>query len=200
MTEGRRDYDLGSPVLDQLTLAQLIASGSYDRHLRIVRRRYRQRRDALVQALTSVCPRWRLRGIAAGLHVVAERGGDIGDGCRRRRRRAWRPRPAAGADAVFGRPAGDRDRLRRPRVAADRRSGGAAARCRDAVNASSPTEQQQRQVVGACPAGVGDDVGVDARDETGGFGLRQAAQRTVEGEEAADGVPCLGDAVGEQEH
>jgi len=31
--------DLGSPVIDQYALAQLIASGAYDRHLRHMRRR-----------------------------------------------------------------------------------------------------------------------------------------------------------------
>jgi len=33
--------DLGLPVIDQYALAQLIASGAYDRHLRHMRRRYR---------------------------------------------------------------------------------------------------------------------------------------------------------------
>ena len=42
--------DHGSPTLDQLALARLFESGAYDRHLRQARRRYRARRDVLVQA------------------------------------------------------------------------------------------------------------------------------------------------------
>src|SRR5262249_21623957 len=61
----RRKYlaDLGSPVLDQLTLAEMIRSGAWDRHLRRTRRLYRARRD-LVGA---VCGRagWPVTGIAA---------------------------------------------------------------------------------------------------------------------------------------
>jgi DNA-binding transcriptional MocR family regulator len=64
--------DLGSPVLDQHVLARLIASGAYDRHLRVMRRLYRDRRDAFVSALGERLPRLRVRGISAGLHVYAE--------------------------------------------------------------------------------------------------------------------------------
>ncbi|QOV36095.1 PLP-dependent aminotransferase family protein [Streptomyces ferrugineus] len=59
-----------SGVLDQLTLAEFIASGSYDRHVRASRSRYRRRRDALVSALASRAPDIRVTGIAAGLHAV----------------------------------------------------------------------------------------------------------------------------------
>lgn len=38
-------------VLDQLTLADFIACGQYDRHIRRMRQRYRGRRDQLVSAL-----------------------------------------------------------------------------------------------------------------------------------------------------
>jgi GntR family transcriptional regulator/MocR family aminotransferase len=56
-------------VLTQLTLADFIASGSYDRHVRRMRQRYRRRRDQLV---TAVAERGGLRptGIAAGLQIV----------------------------------------------------------------------------------------------------------------------------------
>jgi GntR family transcriptional regulator / MocR family aminotransferase len=40
-------------VFSQLTMAELITSGAYDRHVRAARRRYRDRRDALVTALVS---------------------------------------------------------------------------------------------------------------------------------------------------
>ena len=70
LREIRRDSDLGGSVLDHLAFADLIATGAYDRHLRTARRRYRQRRDALVAALAAALPSWQATGIAAGLHVL----------------------------------------------------------------------------------------------------------------------------------
>ncbi|HEX3814615.1 MAG TPA: PLP-dependent aminotransferase family protein [Mycobacteriales bacterium] len=60
----------GPAVLDQLTYAEFVRSGEYDRHLRAVRRRYRSRRDALVAALATALPDYRVTGTAAGLHVL----------------------------------------------------------------------------------------------------------------------------------
>ncbi|MFR0357798.1 PLP-dependent aminotransferase family protein [Streptomyces sediminimaris] len=57
-------------VLDQLTLAEFLTSGAYDRHVRAARLRYRRRRDALVAELARRAPQVRATGIAAGLHVV----------------------------------------------------------------------------------------------------------------------------------
>ncbi|WP_055698775.1 PLP-dependent aminotransferase family protein, partial [Streptomyces silaceus] len=57
-------------VLDQLTLAEFIASGHYDRHIRRMRQRYRHRRDQLVAALAARAPHITATGIAAGLHAV----------------------------------------------------------------------------------------------------------------------------------
>jgi GntR family transcriptional regulator/MocR family aminotransferase len=57
-------------VLDQLTLAEFLTCGAYDRHVRAVRLRYRRRRDALVAALAERAPAVRVTGIAAGLHAV----------------------------------------------------------------------------------------------------------------------------------
>ena len=62
--------DSGSPALDQLALARLIASGDHDRHLRRVRRAYAQRRDRLVAALARELPEGKIEGAAAGLHLV----------------------------------------------------------------------------------------------------------------------------------
>jgi GntR family transcriptional regulator / MocR family aminotransferase len=56
--------------LDQLTLAEFLTSGAYDRHVRAARLRYRRRRDALVAELARRAPRVHATGIAAGLHVV----------------------------------------------------------------------------------------------------------------------------------
>ncbi|MDT0457675.1 PLP-dependent aminotransferase family protein [Streptomyces sp. DSM 41527] len=61
-----------SGALDQLTLAEFLSSGAYDRHLRGMRLRYRRRRDQLVAALAAHAPQVRVSGIAAGLHVVLE--------------------------------------------------------------------------------------------------------------------------------
>jgi GntR family transcriptional regulator/MocR family aminotransferase len=62
--------DSGSPALNQLALARLIASGEHDRHLRRVRRTYAQRRDRLVAALARAVPEGRIEGAAAGVHLV----------------------------------------------------------------------------------------------------------------------------------
>ena len=56
--------------LDQLTLAEFIESGAYDRQIRRARLAYRRRRDRLTAALRA---RGRhVTGIAAGLHAVLE--------------------------------------------------------------------------------------------------------------------------------
>nr|WP_202885700.1 PLP-dependent aminotransferase family protein [Kribbella sandramycini] len=64
--------DLGSPVLPQLVLADLLAKGELDRHIRVTRDRYRQRRDALVETLGCAWPAAKVHGVAAGLHVMIE--------------------------------------------------------------------------------------------------------------------------------
>jgi GntR family transcriptional regulator / MocR family aminotransferase len=62
----RASFDRGLPTLDQLALAEFIARGALDRHVRRSRRHYRRRRDALVAAL----PAGRTGGVAAGLHMT----------------------------------------------------------------------------------------------------------------------------------
>ncbi|MEU9232910.1 PLP-dependent aminotransferase family protein [Streptomyces subrutilus] len=61
--------DRTSSALDQLTLAQFVTSGAYDRHVRGMRLRYRRRRDELALA---VGDRVGVSGIAAGLHAVLD--------------------------------------------------------------------------------------------------------------------------------
>ena len=63
--------DRGSPVLEQLALADLISRGEFDRHLRRMRPVYRRRRDALLAALARRLPWLEPSGISAGLHLVA---------------------------------------------------------------------------------------------------------------------------------
>lgn len=67
----------GPPLLDQLTFADFVASGAYDRHLRAARRRYRARRDALVVALAARMPDCHVSGAAAGLHVLLRFDGEL---------------------------------------------------------------------------------------------------------------------------
>jgi GntR family transcriptional regulator / MocR family aminotransferase len=62
--------DLGSSTLEQLALARLIDTATYDRHLRKARRRNRVRRDALIQAVARHLPGARISGISAGLHAL----------------------------------------------------------------------------------------------------------------------------------
>ncbi|HEX4288494.1 MAG TPA: PLP-dependent aminotransferase family protein [Trebonia sp.] len=60
----------GPSALDQLTLAEFVTSGAYDRQIRRARLVYRHRRDRLISALDQLG--LRVGGIAAGLHVVAD--------------------------------------------------------------------------------------------------------------------------------
>ncbi|MGZ4339931.1 MAG: MocR-like pyridoxine biosynthesis transcription factor PdxR [Gaiellaceae bacterium] len=53
-------------ALEQLTLAELLASGGYDRHVRRMRLAYRRRRDRLASTIGHVS------GIEAGLHAVVD--------------------------------------------------------------------------------------------------------------------------------
>jgi GntR family transcriptional regulator/MocR family aminotransferase len=67
VADEKRLSDLGSPVLEQLTLAAFLERGELDRHLRRTRPDYRRRRDALLRAVAGL----EIEGIAAGLHVLA---------------------------------------------------------------------------------------------------------------------------------
>jgi GntR family transcriptional regulator/MocR family aminotransferase len=63
-----------TPTLEQLTLAELLRSGAFDRHVRRMRQRYRARHDRLLAQLAEHNPELRPLGIAAGLHLVLEPG------------------------------------------------------------------------------------------------------------------------------
>jgi GntR family transcriptional regulator/MocR family aminotransferase len=62
--------DRGSPALEQLALADFVARGEFDRHLRRMRPIYRRRRDALLTALERHLPWLEPAGVSAGLHLV----------------------------------------------------------------------------------------------------------------------------------
>ena len=70
LVEAKHASDLGSPALPQLVLARLIANGELEQHIRVVRKRQRSRRDALLRALREHLPAARVQGIAAGLHLL----------------------------------------------------------------------------------------------------------------------------------
>jgi GntR family transcriptional regulator/MocR family aminotransferase len=64
--------DFGSSLLVQKTVAALMATGEYDRHIRRMMRRYRARRDALIDGLQRhLGEDVAVDGAGAGLHVVA---------------------------------------------------------------------------------------------------------------------------------
>ncbi|GAA1866017.1 MocR-like pyridoxine biosynthesis transcription factor PdxR [Asanoa iriomotensis] len=66
VVEAKRHTDYHTEVVGQLTLAELITSHGYDRHVRAARSRYRARRDLLLSRLRGEP----VRGVAAGLHAL----------------------------------------------------------------------------------------------------------------------------------
>ncbi|MEU4292574.1 PLP-dependent aminotransferase family protein [Kribbella sp. NPDC026596] len=75
----KRTADFQTATLDQLTLAEFIASGHYDRHVRRSRLHYRRRRDRLVELLAVRAPDVKVAGISAGLHVLLDVPADADD-------------------------------------------------------------------------------------------------------------------------
>jgi GntR family transcriptional regulator/MocR family aminotransferase len=57
---------VGTPRLTQLALADFVARGELDRHLRRTRAAFKRRREALIEALP---PEWTVQGPAVGLYV-----------------------------------------------------------------------------------------------------------------------------------
>lgn len=82
--------DQGSARIEQHALADFIARGELDRHLRRMRLRYRARRDLLIDALANAIPDARVQGIAAGLHVTVRLRGAFDEGTLREAARARR--------------------------------------------------------------------------------------------------------------
>ncbi|MFI6676515.1 PLP-dependent aminotransferase family protein [Kribbella sp. NPDC050470] len=79
VVEAKRTADYQTATLDQLTLAEFIASGHYDRQVRRSRLHYRRRRDRLVELLAQRAPEVQVAGISAGLHVLLDVPGDAED-------------------------------------------------------------------------------------------------------------------------
>jgi GntR family transcriptional regulator/MocR family aminotransferase len=68
VVEAKRARGAFANTLDELTLAEFLTSGAFDRQVRRARLAYRRRRDRL---LTTLAGRVEVSGIAAGLHAVA---------------------------------------------------------------------------------------------------------------------------------
>ncbi|MFH0516168.1 PLP-dependent aminotransferase family protein [Streptomyces sp. M41] len=70
ITNAKRIADQHSAALTQMIVADLLATGAYDRHIRQCRDHYRMRRDELSGALAAHVPAARLVGESAGLHAL----------------------------------------------------------------------------------------------------------------------------------
>lgn len=57
-------------AITQLTMADFIRNGHYDKHIRRMRARYRRRRDTLVDRLRRFAPAVGVSGLSAGLHLL----------------------------------------------------------------------------------------------------------------------------------
>uniref|UniRef100_UPI0034DFC83F aminotransferase class I/II-fold pyridoxal phosphate-dependent enzyme n=1 Tax=Streptomyces flavofungini TaxID=68200 RepID=UPI0034DFC83F len=66
----KRLTDLGNAALPQLVLARMMESGDLERHLRLIRRHHRRRRDAMIAAIRTHLPGAVVHGAAAGLHLT----------------------------------------------------------------------------------------------------------------------------------
>ncbi len=66
-------------MLPQLVLARLMESGDLERHLRLMRRRHRRRRDAMINALRRELAEAQIHGAAAGLHLMITFDADFTD-------------------------------------------------------------------------------------------------------------------------
>jgi len=69
VVDAKRHTDRHGDTIGQLTLADLIDSHGYDRHIRTRRLHYRRRRDLLVARLAGL-RRLTVEGVAAGLHAL----------------------------------------------------------------------------------------------------------------------------------
>ncbi|WP_415854229.1 PLP-dependent aminotransferase family protein [Sinomonas sp. G460-2] len=72
VTERLAAVAVQTSALDQLTLAELIRTGAYDKHVRRSRLAYRRRLERLLDTLKRATPELTTSGLAAGLHTVLE--------------------------------------------------------------------------------------------------------------------------------
>ncbi len=79
LTYAKALSDGGTPVLEQLALADFITRGELDRHLRRMRLLYRGRRETIVRALAANLPEASLGGVAAGLYAAVTLGPEVSE-------------------------------------------------------------------------------------------------------------------------
>lgn len=79
LVAAKRNADLGNAALPQLVLAELMSSGTLERHLRLLRRRHVRRRDAMIGAIATHLPGAVVHGAAAGLHLMITLPGTVDD-------------------------------------------------------------------------------------------------------------------------
>lgn len=77
LTAALRITGVTPPTLDQAALASFITDSGLERHLRRMRRRYAEKREILVQALTQHVPDAVVHGASAGLHLLAALPADV---------------------------------------------------------------------------------------------------------------------------
>lgn len=106
LVRARWATDLGSPVLPQLALAELLRSGALERHLRTMRTRHRRRRDAAVRAVAEHLPDAVVEGVAAGIHLLVLLPGHVDDAelAARARHEGIRVEPLSSMRAAPGPP------------------------------------------------------------------------------------------------
>ncbi|GAA3406056.1 PLP-dependent aminotransferase family protein [Paenibacillus hodogayensis] len=64
--------DRHTSALEQLILARFMEEGYFERHIRRMKKIYRQRREALVRSLRQELPQAKILGQSAGMHLVVE--------------------------------------------------------------------------------------------------------------------------------
>ncbi|QBJ95581.1 PLP-dependent aminotransferase family protein [Rhodococcus sp. ABRD24] len=69
-----RAIDPSVSAISQLTFAEYLSSGGFERHLRRMRKEYANRRQQMVAAMLAFFPNVDVRGISAGLHLMADLG------------------------------------------------------------------------------------------------------------------------------
>jgi GntR family transcriptional regulator/MocR family aminotransferase len=107
VTRRKGETEATCGFVEQLTMAEFIRSGSYDRHIRTMRAQYRRRREQLVAAIARSSPDTAVIGLPAGLHVVLQLAG--GGESALAARPPWRRLAVEGLD-LYRRPDGDADR------------------------------------------------------------------------------------------
>jgi GntR family transcriptional regulator/MocR family aminotransferase len=70
VTQTKTVDDLSAAGAEQHALAELLAAGELERHLRRARRHYADRRQAAVATLARLAPDWTVEGVHAGLHAL----------------------------------------------------------------------------------------------------------------------------------